>query len=291
MTAAGPAYEALNDTEHRLELIRRALPPEPGRALDLGAGTGWLSRELADRGWDVFAVDTDTRHITDLNGTVIERALTLTDIRELMAHGPWDLIAAINFLHHTADPRAVLLELLEAAWQTVIIQIPDRIEQGNPAVAGSDYIAALYDITMARGPSVLGWGKTNLTACARRPVLAWDPKLNVGTVVAGNGYTTHQWADVGELLAAELTLELTVGSLNLELDYPLNTTLEPILDTEWGPVLGVEVLAAGRPAWAIQMPDSDRGHLFTELLAVDHLREVLELRNGDRVPLRLNTGG
>lgn len=294
MTAAGPAYEARNDTNHRLSLIRRALPPEPGRALDLGAGAGWFTRELIDQGWNVTAIDTITKHITYLQdkATIIERALTLSDISELMAH-PWDLVAAMNFLHHTDDPRAVLELILGSNAQTILIQIPDRIEQGNQAVAGSHYLAPLYDITMARRPSVLGWSSTSLTKCARRPVLAWDPDLTVGTVVAGGGYTTRQWPDVGQHVAAALDLELTVGSLNLELESPwlLEYNLRPILDTRWGRVQGVEVYAAGVPAWAIKMPDSDRGPLFTEIMAVDHLREALELNNGDRVPLRLRGRG
>lgn len=292
MTAAGPAYDTANNTEGRLELIRRALPDKPGRALDLGAGTGWLSKELAGRGWSVVAVEANpqaARRCAAQGVRVENRTLSFKALAELLAE-PWDLIAAINFLHHTADPRAILELMLGAHARMVVIQIPDRIEHANRSVIGNQYIAQLYDIALARAPSVLGWTSTNLEECARRPLLVWDAELIVGTVVAGGGHTTREWAKGGAMLAAELGLELTVGSLNLELAHTLDAALNPIGNTAWGPVLGVEVLAGGLPAWAVRMPNSDRGPLFTELLATARLRDALSLENGDRIPLRLLTG-
>lgn len=292
--SVGPAYDAFNDTEARLEAIRRALPPNPGRALDLGAGTGWLSQELAARGWEVIAVESNkaaAKRCRARGVTVVNKTLTYAGLLELMAH-PWDLIAAMNFLHHTNDPRAFITELLGSTINTVLMQTPDRIEHGNQAVAGSHYLAILYDLALARGPSVLDWFPTNLDARARRPILIWDAGIIIGTVVSGHGYSTTQWEEVGAVVAAELGLEAHTGTLNLELDKALDDEeLTDLADTKWGMVRGVEVLAGGVPAWALRMPNSDRGPMFTELLSATHMREALELENGARVPLRLKAGG
>ena len=39
------------------DFVRQAVPDRPGRAIDLGCGTGRFCRELSDLGWDVAGVD------------------------------------------------------------------------------------------------------------------------------------------------------------------------------------------------------------------------------------------
>jgi SAM-dependent methyltransferase len=286
ITAAGPAYDTANDTEHRRNLILMALPATPGRALDIGAGSGWLSHDLAELGWDVTAVEPGPFNRPDI--THIDRRLTNTELNELLEER-WDLITGLNIVHHMNDPRAALMALYNRRPATLILQIPDRIEAGNPKVAGNNYIDRLYDIAHSLEPSVLGWASTNLDPRARRPVLAWDTDIIIGTVTAGNGHTTHQWPEVGAKVATELGLELTEGSLNLELErfWSSADELDVVAATQWGPILGREVTVAGVTAWALRMPDSDQGQRFTELVAEHNLRDLLGLNNGDRIPLRL----
>lgn len=291
MTGATPAYDERNHTQRRLELIARALPTKPGRALDLGAGTGWLSHYLAGVGWEVTAIEASPQAARRCRGpgiTVINKRMGHAELLDFIAQG-WDLIAGINFLHHTPDPRALLLELLDQTATTILLQIPDRIEHGNKTVAGSHYIALLYDIAHARGPHVIGWTPTNLEPLARRPLLMWDSNLRVGTVTSGNGHTTTEWPKVGAVVAADLAANLRVGSLNLELDKPLlfDRDRDQCIDTDLGPVLAIPATIGLLDGWALRMPNSDRGAWFTEIVSPHPLREALKLSNGDRIPIRL----
>jgi SAM-dependent methyltransferase len=99
--------------------VRRNIPGEPGRALDLGAGNGILSYALARDGWDVTAVEPDP---SDLIGAGAIRALaaqTATPITVLEAYGEsipleaanFDLIVARQVLHHAMDLPCLCQEM------------------------------------------------------------------------------------------------------------------------------------------------------------------------------------
>ncbi len=84
-------------------------PLAPGRALDLGCGTGRAALWLADRGWRVTAVDFSEvalaigrRHNEDV-------AWVLADVREYEPEsGAFDL-ALVLYMHFPADERRPLL--------------------------------------------------------------------------------------------------------------------------------------------------------------------------------------
>lgn len=286
MTAPAAGYDELRATRHRARLIRAALP-RAGRAVEIGPGNGWLLHLLDSEGWDVTAYEGDPARAANLADrfpsiTVHAETVEAQHVAELVAG--YDAAFALSVLHHFEDPRTAL-EALTAAAGFVVVEVPDRIEAGSPDVAGSDRLAVLYDLVAYRRPSILGWSPSAWVPGARRPLCVWDADLVVGTVTAGNGWSSRQWPQVGARIADALAATFEPGTLNLELDRPLPFP-ELTVSTDFGPAGVAPVTVAGVEAWAVSMPESDRGPLFTELVAGVHLRAALELRDGDRVPVR-----
>lgn len=89
-------------TEHR----------QPGRALDLGCGTGTNSLYLARHGWDVSGVDFAAPAIArarekraqmgTLSGAVRFQRGDVTHLEALDLHGPYDLVLDMGCLHGIA---------------------------------------------------------------------------------------------------------------------------------------------------------------------------------------------
>jgi SAM-dependent methyltransferase len=94
-----------------VELIEGPDALAPGRALDLGCGTGTNVRYLAEHGWDAtgvdaepLAVDAATEKVADVPGA---RAL-LGDVTRLGAfglEGPFDLVLDIGCFHSIERSR------------------------------------------------------------------------------------------------------------------------------------------------------------------------------------------
>jgi 2-polyprenyl-3-methyl-5-hydroxy-6-metoxy-1,4-benzoquinol methylase len=84
-----------------VDLLDRCVPPgRPGRALDLGCGAGFWSRELAHRGWSVTAIDSSPRAIDAARQAVLPSEgsceYLVGDWRELLGEQPCDLVLAVG---------------------------------------------------------------------------------------------------------------------------------------------------------------------------------------------------
>jgi SAM-dependent methyltransferase len=93
--------------------LRRAVEGRPpGRALDLGCGTGTNVRFLAERGWQVTGVDFVGRAIAQARRKLrgLEAQLLVGDVTRLEAlplRGPYDLALDMGCFHSlTAEGRA-----------------------------------------------------------------------------------------------------------------------------------------------------------------------------------------
>jgi SAM-dependent methyltransferase len=103
--------------ESYTHLRRYALRPimrGPIRALDLGAGNGWLSHRLASLGHDVVAVDQQDDGMDGL-GACRHYELPFTAVQAdfdalPFAPGQFDLAIVNGALHYSPDPIATLLE-------------------------------------------------------------------------------------------------------------------------------------------------------------------------------------
>ena len=81
----------------------------PGRALDLGCGTGTNAVELARRGWEVTAIDFSTRAVAAARRRAAAARQPVEvlqgDVSDLRGvHGPFDLVLDIGCFHGLTQP-------------------------------------------------------------------------------------------------------------------------------------------------------------------------------------------
>lgn len=289
MTAPPAAYDTARATARRAAMIEAALPAA-GHAVEIGPGSGWLIGLLLERGWTVTAYEAAEEAAHRLADTypdaeVVAERVPATRWAALAAGA--DAFFALSVLHHLEDPRTALCGVLEAAPGFLCLEVPARTEATRPEIIGGAYNAVLADLVANRRPSILGWNPSAYAPGHLRPLCVWDDRLAVGTVTAGNGWTSTEWAAVGSTVAAALDEpQLAAGSLNLELDRPLPDPSAYVRTLE-GTVGALPVTVAGVDGWALTMPKSDRGPLFTEVVSPVRFRDPpTSLVDGDRVAVR-----
>jgi SAM-dependent methyltransferase len=96
--------EAWNHNIHYHDVVLRAVPAGCRRALDVGCGTGMLTRELAQRCDEVVALDLDGRALERARGECNATGHVTLVEGDVMTHpfadGSFDLITAVATLHH-----------------------------------------------------------------------------------------------------------------------------------------------------------------------------------------------
>ena len=97
-------------------LADRVADLPPGRALDLGCGEGGDALWLAERGWQVTAVDISTTALDRARAEAQRRGVQVdwqeVDLAVGLPDGPYDLVSAMFFQSPVALPR---VEVLRAA--------------------------------------------------------------------------------------------------------------------------------------------------------------------------------
>jgi SAM-dependent methyltransferase len=91
-----------------VELVEGPKALAPGRAIDLGCGTGTNCKYLLDHGWDVTGVDYVPRAIRVAKGKVPGAKLMVGDVTRLAdigVSGPFGLILDLGCFHSIADER------------------------------------------------------------------------------------------------------------------------------------------------------------------------------------------
>jgi SAM-dependent methyltransferase len=108
-----------------IDFVLSQLPPPPARLLEVGCGEGQLARALAERGYDVVAIDPDAPE-----GPIFRR----TTIEGFDEPGRFDAVVASLSLHHVHDLGAALDELSRLSDGALILNEHawDRLEPMTP---------------------------------------------------------------------------------------------------------------------------------------------------------------
>jgi len=161
------------DSDDAVELLKAAIPREPGVWADLGAGTGTFTRALASLlpGGRVYAVDQNARSLSKLNNqrqrgaaTIIPVVADITRPLDLPGLGGAELDGLLfaNSLHFVADPATALGALVarvRTGGRIVIVEYDRR--------AASRWVP--YPIPANRLPALAkAVGLTELTIVASR---------------------------------------------------------------------------------------------------------------------------
>lgn len=114
----------------------------PGRALDLGCGTGTNAVEMARRGWEVTAIDFSSRAVVAARRRAAAARLPVEvlqgDVSDLRGvHGPFDFVLDIGCLHClTSEGQAryaahVIRRTLPGATYMLYTFLDDGLDRGR----------------------------------------------------------------------------------------------------------------------------------------------------------------
>jgi tRNA (cmo5U34)-methyltransferase len=117
-----------------------AIPFPPGRALELGVGTGETTRRLLDRhpGATVTGLDSSPEMVFRARGLGIE--VRLARIEDPLPDGPWDLVISVLAVHHLTDEgkRDLFRRVRETARVLVLGDVVLAEPQVTPLEPGFD---------------------------------------------------------------------------------------------------------------------------------------------------------
>lgn len=107
----------------------QAAQPEPGSGLEIGAGVGYLTRCLLDRGWDMISLEPGQGY------EPFWSRYGVNVIREFFpspqAPGPYQLVCCYGVLEHVSDPLSFLRYIKShlALGGKAVISVPDCTDE------------------------------------------------------------------------------------------------------------------------------------------------------------------
>lgn len=142
----------------------------PGRAIDLGCGTGTNLITLAQHGWQVTGIDFAPRAVQiasrKIHQAKIEADVRVGDVTKLPdVSGPFDLALDMGCFHGVGDKAAYLGELVRLLAVGGHWLMYGRLKAASP-LPGPGLVAADLDSIQARGFRLL-WRKDGLDKRAR----------------------------------------------------------------------------------------------------------------------------
>jgi SAM-dependent methyltransferase len=129
-----------------VSFVAERLPRQPASLLEVGCGAGRLAITLAERGWDVTAIDPEAPE-----GAIFRR-ITLAELDDA---GPYDAVLARRSLHHIHDLEAALErigELLTPDGVLLVVEFAHERLVGDTADWYLGQLAALHAAGRAHAP-------------------------------------------------------------------------------------------------------------------------------------------
>lgn len=169
-------HRGQRECDARYALIRSVVAKfrRPITVLDLGANLGYFGCRLADE-FGAVAVMIDSRpdlvSVCEANALpttiALTRKLTVRDLQELAASEHFDVVLALNVLHHMKDTAGALAAVLELG-DRIILETPTRDE---PGVAHPERCNALLDALEGVDSTRLGEAPSHVAPGVQRPLL------------------------------------------------------------------------------------------------------------------------
>jgi len=163
MRAEVPNFDALQ------EAAVAAVPFPPGRALDLGIGTGETSRRLLEAYPDAQITGLDSSPEMVFRAREMGIEVRLARMEDPLPDGPWDLVVAVLSVHHLgADQKRDLFrrvrEHSRAFVLADVVKVADD-EQVTPIEPDWDYPEAAEDLAAWCGGEIV-WSVGDLVVVA-----------------------------------------------------------------------------------------------------------------------------
>jgi SAM-dependent methyltransferase len=178
-TAASGPPERWSHNRHYHQVILDAIPPGCGRALDVGCGTGGLTRRLRAAAPRVTGLDRDEGcvRVARAHPAAADIGYLVADVRSVpLQPGSFDLVASIAMVHHLDAEVALrrMSDLLRPGGVLAVVGLardssPADVGRLVPAIAGTRLhrLAGAWSLrrTGGRGPAPY------------QPPLVWPPPL------------------------------------------------------------------------------------------------------------------
>ncbi len=126
-------YMSDYDVQRRLDLMFSTLIErnelEGRRVLEIGSGTGRISREIVEAGAELTILDVGPRLVGDVAGGVGCSGVAGDALRLPFADGTFDVIVSSECIEHTLDPRLAIREMCRVCGPggAVCLTTPNRL--------------------------------------------------------------------------------------------------------------------------------------------------------------------
>lgn len=127
------AYMSDYDVERRLDLIFSTLlrgePLKKRRVLEVGSGTGRISRVIAHEGADLTAVDVGARLVATVAGELRCQGVVGDALCLPFCDGAFDVVISSECVEHTTDPLQAIREMCRVCRRggAVCLTTPNRL--------------------------------------------------------------------------------------------------------------------------------------------------------------------
>lgn len=146
----------------------------PITVLDIGANLGYFGCRLADEFGAVSVMIDARKTLVDVcqanripTTIALTRKLSVDDLRALAASEHFDVVLALNVLHHFKDWSGALAAILELGDQ-ILIETPTADDRG---ACRSDVSGPILDALAVEQPTLLAETPSHVTAGVLRPLL------------------------------------------------------------------------------------------------------------------------